>query len=548
MSGGNPAAGANDARPSAGPSSENPPAGGKAVSAGQAVARQRRWPGRLARAVTGVGVLVLAGAVVVGGQRVGAAASLPAAAGTAVQVPPAATSLVCPAGLELPLDAGTGDGQFDPVPVAPETSVSAVTVDSSAGALTATGLGTGAQLGGVAAGGGALSLKDPGTDVLLHAEPGSSAATWVSGSTVTRVGDGDLRGLAGASCAAGSADTWLVGGSTRLGATARLVVVNPSATAAQVTMAAWGAAGPLDLAADQLLVAPGARQVVVLGGEAAEQDSVVLRVRSAGAQVVAWVQDDLLDGFTPAGADLVVGGQAPATRQSVPGLLVDGESDAPVLRLLAPDEVGTASLTLLGGDGPVEVPGTQEVALPAGEVVDVSLDGLPAGRYTVVVDADVPVVAAAQLFRTGQPGELDDESRVDRAWLAATPGGSGVVAVPAKAESTIVVGAVGQEAQDDGSARATVRLIGGDGSVLAEHALSVDVGTTGAWELSDLPGGADAAAVQLVPEGDGPSLSWALVAQHEQADGVLVTALDPVPPPEAPSTLTARADPRLGLG
>src|SRR5699024_2888162 len=76
---------------------------------------------------------------------------------------------------------------------------------------------------------GALSslsgeLASPG---VLTIEPVGDRVGTGGGAVVARTDAGDLRGLAAATCVAPGAASWLVGGSTELGSTARLTLTNP---------------------------------------------------------------------------------------------------------------------------------------------------------------------------------------------------------------------------------------------------------------------------------------------------------------------------------
>jgi hypothetical protein len=516
----------------------------------------RVWLRRAGRTATGAMVLGLVAVVVLIGQRL-PVADARAVPDPQVSVPPSATTLVCPGSVQLPGVTGSTDSQFDPVPVAPVSRVDAVTIAPDAGAAAVRGL-DGAAPVEVPAGGGSVGAAGLGPAVVVRAEAGRSAPTAVAAASTTVVSAGDLRGLSGASCQAATASSWLVGGATSTGATTRLVLVNPGSTPAQVTWQVWGSTGPVDLTSTQQLVAPGGQAVVNLDAVAADQRAVVVHVAATGALVWAHLQDDRLDGFTPAGSDLVVAGTAPALRQVVPGLLVDaaavGDPAQGVLRLLAPGRDTTARITVLGGDGPVDVPGADTVALVAGQVADVPLGGLPAGRYTVVVDADQPVLAGASFGRVGSAGELDTVPRVDRASAAATPGGAGLIAVPDQVDATLVVGAVasGDDPAADVTGHGTVSLIGSSGAVLSTHDLAVDAGTTGQWTLTELLDGVKRSAVAGLrvesTDAKTATLSWALVVERVQADGTLVSVLDPTAEPEVQERTAVRADPALGIG
>ncbi|MFS0706306.1 DUF5719 family protein [Cellulomonas sp. 179-A 9B4 NHS] len=528
---------------------------------GTAAARPRG--GRVPRVLGGLAVLALAGGAVAAGVHLGVADAVPVAAAD-VDTPPTPTTLACAGTLQPPPERERGDDAFDPTPVAPATTVDAV-VAAGPGAGPAEVLppGPGDATDRLTAGGGVLRLDRVGDPLVVRGAPADTAPV-LAAATTSLVGAGDLRGLSAASCAQPGVDDWLVGGATTVGATATLVLTNPGLTTAEVSLAVWGPNGPVEPTTDRHVVAPGATEVVDLGGAAAEQRGVVVHVTTTGGQVAAHVQDSAVEGFTPAGTDLVVPGRGPAQRQLVPGVVVEesqvGAEVGPAVRLLAPGEEGTtARVTLLGRDGPVDLPGVDEVELAAGTVVDVPLAGLPAGAWTVVVDADEPVVAAAVVTRTGTAGELDDRPRVERAWSAATSAGTptdapadghGAVALPAGVRATLVVGAVadGGDPTATGAGRARLHVLDDDGRVLSEHDVTVDAGTTGSWAVADLaPGAADAAGLELEVRG-GADVVWAVQLEVAQQDGPLVSVLTPVPVADAAATLRVREDGRATRG
>lgn len=505
---------------------------------------------RAVRAGSGLLVLGLAAGALVGAARLGSAAPVVVPADE-VAVAPTPVTLQCPGPVVLPQRPANGDAAFDPSPVAPEVSLDAVTAaGAGSGALAVLLPGAATATRDLAPGGGAVHLGGVTAPLVVRAQP-LEVSPVVAATGTSVVTDGDARGLAAASCRAPASDDWFVGGSTVVGATATLVLTNPGLTAAQVELEVYGPNGPVEATTTQHVVAPGATKAVDLGGAAPDQAALVVHVAVTGGTVSAHVQDTAVRGFTPAGTDLVVPGTAPATRQVVTGLVAPGTDvgspDAPVLRLLAPgDEDATASVTLLGADGPVELPGAQRVPLGAGEVTDVPLGGLPAGAWTIVVDADVPVVAGAVAATRGDPGALDDEPRVERAWSSATAlGEHGVVALPRGVDARVVVGAVGRTATEQREGVATLRVLGRDGGVLSEHRVRVDGGTTGAWDVADLA--PDAAAVELEPV-SGTSLAWAVALTVGQDDGALVATLDPVAVVGVTSALAVREDDRLARG
>ncbi|WP_029288047.1 DUF5719 family protein [Cellulomonas sp. HZM] len=524
----------------------------------------RGWIGRGVRVVSGIGVVALVGAAVAGGLRLPPAEPSTAADGTAVDVPPSAVALTCPGPLVLP-EAGKGDAAFQPVPVAPVTSVLAAATSSAGGTLVP--LGGTATVGTLAPGSAVVGVPGVRVPLVLTARAGEDAprATAAFGSVVTA---GDLRGLSAASCQAPTTDAWLVGGATDLGSTDQLVLTAAGATPAEVSVDVYGPSGRVDTTADHYVVAPGASKTVVLAAVAPEQRRLVVHVSASGGPVTAYVQDNRLDGFTPKGTDLVVAGQDPARRQVLAGVsVVAAGVDDPLagqLRLMVPGSKGTtAHVQVLGPDGLTDLPGAASVDLDAGQVTDVPLGGLPAGTYTVVVDAGRPVVAGALVARAGAPTATDPDASAERAWVASsTAGQGGTVAVPPGTQGTLVLAAVPTTATDapTGNATGTLRTIGASGRVVATRTVSLAAGRTATWAADALlgqgalaPGARPAAtqdhvvAVDLTTEGAAPvRLAWALVAQVQRPDGVLVSVLRPTSQAADASSVTVRRDPRLG--
>lgn len=517
-------------------------------------AGRRVWPGRIARIAGALVVLAGAAGLVVAGTWL-PDGTVDAPAQAPVAVPPAPARAVCAGPLVLPTATG---GQFDPVPVPPVTTVTALSAPESgpsgAGAvLTLDGASSLATLGPAEP---SAVLVEPGGPTVVGVASTDVAAR-VAGSTTALVTAGDLRGLAVASCTAPVSDAWLVGGSTAAGATTYLLLTNPGSTPVEAMLAVWGPNGPVELAAPVQLVAPGTQRTIDLGAIAPGERVTVVHVTATGGQLTAVLQDGALRGFTPAGVDLVVPGQPPALRQVVPGVVVEDsepdDEDAPMLRLLAPGGAATtATVTLLGPDGPVDLPGAGTVDVPAGGVSGLSLGGLPAGAYTVVVDAGQPVVAAVVFTRVGEAGDLDASPRVERAWAASTDVGDGLVVPAADADATLVVGALPAQgdptAEEAQPARGTLRLLDASGQVLRTSTVSVDAGSTGSWALADLVDDPSAVrGVELTWEDGSTVAAWAVLAERSQDDGTLVGLLEPVRTTAGSGEVAVREDPAVGL-
>jgi hypothetical protein len=499
------------------------------------------------------------------------------AAGTrAVAVDPAAETLVCPPPAQLPEGVDVGDEQFSAAPVETRTGLAAGVL-GGAGPAGLAGL-DGAPPGGgepveLAAGAVSALHADVAATTALHAQPATDAPFRAAGALASITTDGDLRGLAAARCTTPATSHWLVGGSTDVGSSARLTVQNPSPRPATVTLEVFGPGGVVALGGKgSFAVAPGQEVSTRLESVAPEQERLVVHVRAAGARVTASLQTQAIDGLLPAGTELVAPGAAPAPTVAVAGVTSAGEAvddpRAPRLRLLAPGEQpGAANVSLYGPDGRVTLRGAEQVALEPGVVTDVPLGGLPEGAYTVVVDADVPVVAAGIVV---VPGELPEDSVLggtphDVAWspgqpvheaatgadgaVVAPPAALGQLAVPAGVRADVVLQAVPAErvpdAEPAGTTTVTLRAYGADGAELGSTEVELVAGTSAVVPGADLAGEDREPALVVADRtgGDPLGVVWAATFTADDgtdSPGTLRSVVVPTPARSTPGDVTVR--------
>ncbi len=512
------------------------------------------WRTVVLRGAAALAVLALPAVVVVGGERV--APWVPVAQpALSVAVDAPATDLVCPSPVRLATQStatpdGAIDPQFDPAPVASLATLTALSSadGTSAAAAQVRTLGSAEALAALPGGRVASVVTGPPPPVaaLVHADGGRDRHVMIAGSVVTQTSAGDLRGLVASTCRPAAGETWLVGGSTAVESSARLVLQNPGTTPATVTITVWGATGPVDLAAaPDLLVAPGAERSVLLEGLAVEQPRIVVRVTSTGGTVSAYLQDSALVGLVPAGVSDVVSGREPTRRQVVAGVgVAGGDGDRAVLRLLAPGaDDGTARVSVLGADGSTVLPGAEALALVAGDVLDVPLGGLPEGTYTLVVDADVPVVAGAMVARgaglAAAAGTVT--APLDRAWVASAPSGAGaLLALPGLPGWSLNLALPADEGV--GPARVSIQALGPDGAVLGSATRMLAPGRSIVVPAAEVVP-ADAVTAGLVVRSDGAAqVAWAVVLEVPDPLGDLVAVLGPVAVPTARSSVGVRLD------
>ncbi|MEI5584921.1 MULTISPECIES: DUF5719 family protein [unclassified Agromyces] len=332
-----------------------------------------------------------------------------------------------------------------------------------------------------------------GGPLAISAEPGSVEGGMLAGAQAQQAAAESVSGLAAAACAEPAAESWLVAGATDVGRSGLVLLANPGLVASNVDVRVFGETGPIDApGALGIVVPPGTQRVVSLAGLAPNVRSTVVHVTSTGAPVAAALQHSVVLGLDAAGVELSTPTALPADRQVIPGFTVaDGRGvdpqedhaegdDHPAVRLYAPGGGEVAAVVrVLGEDG--SETGRVDVTLVDGQVSDVPLGALTAGRHTLVVEADAPVVAAA---RATVLGTGDEATQADLAWHPATgplleraavavpqaPGPVLHLANPGEeaTTATVVAGTDERELTLEGGAAASVDLQPGERVVLED--------------------------------------------------------------------------------
>ncbi|WBL18983.1 DUF5719 family protein [Citricoccus sp. NR2] len=250
---------------------------------------------------------------------------------------------------------------------------------------------------------------EQGLPSVVTVEPLGGQAGLGSAIAAYSASDGDLTGLDVSACTVPSHQQRLTGATTTLGSTAILVLTNPSASAATVDLRLFGAEGIIDSPGTSgLVLGPDQTRSFVLGGLAPNEENLAVEVRSSGGAVSASIQQHRLFGVMPGGVDIITPNADASQRQVVPGVSSPGadaleelnsQDDvdvAPAVQIAATGSATTAEVTALGPDGPASLGSGSVVELAANGTGSVDLSNLPAGEYTIVVEADAPVIATAR--------------------------------------------------------------------------------------------------------------------------------------------------------
>lgn len=228
------------------------------------------------------------------------------------------------------------------------------------------------------------------------------------------ISDEDISGFAAAPCREPSLSSWLIGGDVSTGASDVIVLSNPGAVTATVDLDVYGKSRR----ASTVVVPPLTELGVPLASVAAGETSPVVRVSSAGAPVRATLQSalvrtldavgiDVQDGVSGAQSDLLILGV-----RSAPDTEGD-DATGPVVRMLAPDDDGTATVRVRSAATGAVVD-EYPVDLVAAAPSDIALTGLPQGAYDIEIESSALVVAGVrQTVRTG--------TQEDFTWMLPAP-------------------------------------------------------------------------------------------------------------------------------
>lgn len=253
-----------------------------------------------------------------------------------------------------------------------------------------------------------------GIPVYTTAPVGEARVDVAAASSATVAAD-DLAGFTASDCGPALLESWLVGGSGTVGAADLVLLANPGDVAASVQLTVFGTAGPATPPGGTIVLAPRTQQVLPLAGLALGEETPVIRVSATGAPVRAALQSSITRTLVPGGIDQSGAIAAAHERLVVTGVVASGATEqaepTTVLRLLSPsaDATATVTVTPVGSADPASSPTT--VPLLAGSPVEATLGTLPAGAYTVAVEASAPVVGAIRQSTGLVKGD-------DFAWLA----------------------------------------------------------------------------------------------------------------------------------
>ncbi|MTE22751.1 DUF5719 family protein [Microbacterium sp. ZXX196] len=312
----------------------------------------------------------------------------------------------------------------------------------------------------------ALEFEGVGDAPVVSQRPDGDEAVSVAGAVSASLDEEDLGGYAMSACRTGASEAWLVGGATATGTTGIITLANSSDVTATVTLEVFGVDGGSVPPGGELALPAHTTRAVPVASIAGGEQAPVIRVTSEGAPVRSALQTSIIDTLEPRGIDIQAP-TTPATSAVIPGVVVTEQAAEtpgaePLLRLLGTSGEAQEVTVAVIDEETGETASSTAVPIENAAPIDVALDELEPGRYTVRVDGAAAVVAAVK--ETGTR---------DFAWLAAPEvvEGETLVAVP---ETENGRARLSVAAAADGPARVRVVRLGAD----EEEVLDVAAGAS----------------------------------------------------------------------
>ncbi len=317
---------------------------------------------------------------------------------------------------------------------------------------------------------------------------------------------GTVPQAAAVQCDGPTTDAWFAGFSSNVGAHATLLLSNVDSVQASVNVSIWGGDGGEPTVRQGIVVAAQTQVVVALDQIDPGLPVAVVHVAATAGRVVPALRADTENGSIPLGVDWLPRTTAPATTQTVPGILGDAGS-----RQLVVGNPGTLdatySLTAVTSDGAYVPTEFTSLSVAAGAVSQISLDPVLQGSAAaIVVTSTQPVVVGGI-----STSPADGTGASDYAFTgAALPlSGPTVVAggeIAAGRDTTLLLSAPGA---DDATVRVVVLPTQPDSAPVVND-MTVAGGTTTVLDLASLTTD-PAPGVVVIPEGGGALYAaWSL--------------------------------------
>lgn len=342
-------------------------------------------------------------------------------------------------------------------------------------------------------------------------------------------------------CDGPTTDAWFAGFSSSVGAHATLLLSNVDSEQASVNVSIWGGQGGEPTVRQGIVVAAQTQVEVALDQIDPGLPAAVVHVSATAGRVVPALRADAENGSIPLGVDWLPRTAAPATTQTVPGILGDAGSR----QLVVADPGGldaTYSLTAVTPDGAYVPTQFTSLTVTAGAVAQISLDPVLQGTAAaIVVTSTQPVVVGAI---SATPPDGTGASDFAFTGAASPLSGPTVVAggeISTQRDTELVMSTPGAV---DAAVRVVV-LPSNASSAPVVNDMTVSGGTTTVLDVASLTTD-PAPAVVVIPEGGGALYAaWSLTEVTQDSSDLTELVLQT--PTRTLLRPPVRFDPAAGL-
>jgi len=321
--------------------------------------------------------------------------------------------------------------------------------------------------------------------------PGFAASQW------NYHWSGSARGVAALACTPPSTDQWFVGGSSGVGNSTNVLMINAEDGPAQVDVDVYGPNGQVSAPAGQgVLIRAHGRASLRLTALAPGLSVAAIHVKTQSGRVMAAVYDRASRGLVSRGYEWIPT-TAPSRRVVIPG--GDGFANRNLLSVLA---VGGAdadvAVTLITTDGRFVPAGNARLDAVSGRVVTTDLAKAIDGEYFgVQLTSDEPIVAGLTSTAASRQASTDSTTSTGVPALGGPAVAVGLTNVANFRHMMLLTAPAG-------AARVGVKVVLSDGSVQSGQIVSVPAGTTRAVPISRFSTRSTFSVVVTPQPGGGP--------------------------------------------
>ena len=224
-----------------------------------------------------------------------------------------------------------------------------------------------------------------------------AAPLFVDGSAQSIMTANTLNGwLATTICSAGNVDSWFVGGSAGISSSGYIDLVNSGLSESTVDLFPFSAKGAAAMVS--VVIPANSEKTVLLDSLAPGEENIAVHAVTRAGRVTAFYLDVRKKGLRSLGADYVSPAMSTSKHIVLPGAINSVSKGAQLdqtVRLLAPGAIdASVSATIYSIDGAFSPVGLDNLRLPHGKVVDITLPQLTVSTpFAIAIDGDQPLVA-----------------------------------------------------------------------------------------------------------------------------------------------------------